>query len=144
MAQRAQCVKVKPTKSSAKVTVQLTGDTTGANQQKLSGVGILQLPLMMNDATTGHKLQGMSKNKLVVVSWNMGTANWVYVVLSRVRTLNGLYLLKPLPRDCLDKFQVPADLIVFEQHMRDLERTILTQRDNMMRDLDSAAAAADA
>jgi hypothetical protein len=144
VAQRAQCVKVKPTKSSAKVTVQLTGDTTGANQQKLSGVGILQLPLMMNDATTGHKLQGMSKNKLVVVSWNMGTANWVYVVLSRVRTLNGLYLLKPLPRDCLDKFQVPADLIVFEQHMRDLERTILTQRDNMMRDLDSAAAAADA
>ena len=50
----------------------------------------------MNDATTGHKLQGMSKDKLIVVSWSF-IANWIYVVLSRERTLKGLFFLKPTP-----------------------------------------------
>jgi len=47
-------------------------------------------------ATTGHKLQGMTKKYLIVASLNYSTANWIYVVLSRVTTLNGLFLLQPL------------------------------------------------
>lgn len=132
-AQNAQCVKVLPTKSTAKVTVDLTG--LGLTRQVIKGVKIQQLPLIMNDATTGHKLQGMSKDKLVVVDWDFKNANWVYVVLSRVRTRDGLYLLKPLPRDCLDKFQVPRELIAFEQTMRRLEEHNLTERVEMMAEL---------
>ncbi len=50
-----------------------------------------------NDATTGHKLQGMSKDVIVVTSWPTGglaamIKNWEYVVLSQVHTLSGLYL----------------------------------------------------
>mmetsp|Transcript_6259 Transcript_6259/g.13541 ORF Transcript_6259/g.13541 Transcript_6259/m.13541 type:complete len:111 (+) Transcript_6259:278-610(+) len=104
--------------------------------QVIKGVKIQHLPLIMNDATTGHKLQGMSKDKLVVVDWDFKNANWVYVVLSRVRTRDGLYLLKPLPRDCLDKFQVPRELIAFEQTMRRLEEHNLTERVEMMAELD--------
>jgi hypothetical protein len=44
-------------------------------------------------ATTGHKLQGMTKDALVVNEWNYRCANWVYIVLSRVRTCKGLFLL---------------------------------------------------
>ena len=69
-----------------------------------------QLPINMNDATTGHK----------VVSWPF-IPNWVYVVLSRVRTLIGLFLLKPLPSDCLDKFVVPRELQAFERRMNSLQ-----------------------
>eukprot|EP00974_Lingulodinium_polyedra_P023206 2240396-Lingulodinium_polyedra.AAC.1 len=71
---RDRCVKVLPTKSTAKVTVDLTG--LGSTRQVIKGVKIQQLPLIMNDATTGHKLQGMSKDKLVVVDWDFKNANW--------------------------------------------------------------------
>ena len=42
-----------------------------------------QLPVISNQATTGHKLQGASINQLFVNNWNY-TTNWPYVVLSRL------------------------------------------------------------
>ena len=42
-----------------------------------------QLPVISNQATTGHKLQGASINQLFVNNWNY-TTNWTYVVLSRL------------------------------------------------------------
>ena len=89
----------------------------------------------MNDATTGHKLQGMSKDWLVVVLWSF-TQNWIYVVLSRVRTLKGLFLLKPLPDDCLDKFQVPRELQAFESRMLSLQQAVLAARKRNMTNLE--------
>ena len=69
---------------------------------------ILQLPVNSSDAITGHKLQGLTKDNLIVYSWNKST-NWIYVVLSRVTTLSGLFLvrrlklsdIKPTSRDYL-------------------------------------------
>ena len=48
-----------------------------------------------NDAATGHKLQGMSKDIIIVLSWPTGGLskvfkNWEYGVLSHVCTLLGL------------------------------------------------------
>ena len=58
------------------------------------------LPVNIATACTGHKLQGRSKDTIIITSWpqfknNVVFQNWEYVVLSRVRTLNGLFLLKP-------------------------------------------------
>ena len=58
----------------------------------------MHVPVVLNHATTGHKLQGKSLNSLVIAEWSK-KKNWVYVVLSRVRTLEGLFLLKPIPED---------------------------------------------
>ena len=55
-----------------------------------------QFPIVLNHATTGHKLQGKSLDQLVVVEWSK-TKNWAYVVLSRVRSLDGLFLMEPIP-----------------------------------------------
>ncbi len=46
-----------------------------------------------NNGTTGHKLQGMSKDVIIVSSWPTGGLsknfkNWEYVVLSCVHTLS--------------------------------------------------------
>lgn len=57
-----------------------------------------QVPLISNNATMGHKLQGSSLDSLYVHTWSTAT-NWSYVVLSRVRTRNGLYLRDKLPFD---------------------------------------------
>ncbi len=46
--------------------------------------------------TIGHKLQGMAKQYLIVSQLNYSTPNWIYVVLSRVTSLDGLFLLQPI------------------------------------------------
>ena len=40
---------------------------------------------MSSDAVTGHKLQGVTKDNVIVVSWQK-KINWMWVVFSRVRT----------------------------------------------------------
>ena len=49
-----------------------------------------QIPILLNNATTGHKLQGSGVEELFVHNWSYVT-NWVYVMLSRVKTMAGLY-----------------------------------------------------
>ncbi len=67
-----------------------------------------QIPANTNDATTGHKLQGMSEDVIIVASWPTASMfkNWVYVVLSRVQTLSDLYLINPID---IDKSFKPSD-----------------------------------
>jgi Helitron helicase-like domain at N-terminus/PIF1-like helicase len=74
-----------------------------------------QVPLVVNNATTGHKLQGSSLSALYVSSWSK-TQNWAYVVLSRVRTRRGLFLRKPLVYD-KKQFAVPKGLIALLAEM---------------------------
>ena len=52
-------------------------------------------PINIANARTVHKLQGKTLESVVVSSWDY-TGNWVYVVLSRVTTLKGLFLRLPL------------------------------------------------
>ena len=129
----SQCFMLSPTKSTAYMHVTL--DDAVSEQIVLKGVSMTQLPINMNDATTGHKLQGMSKDKLIAVPWSF-IPNWIYVMLSRVRTLDGLFLLKPLPSNCLDKFRVPRNLQAFERRMHDLERQVIEERERNMAALD--------
>ena len=70
-----------------------------------------QFLVNLNDATTGHKLQGMSKDVVIVTSWPKGGLakwfkNWEYVVLSRVHTLS--YLLKAI--DSEESFKPTEEL----------------------------------
>ena len=117
---KARTFKLKPQEFSATIKFPLTEsiNTTVGNAQ------VKQVPVNSNTATTGHKLQGMSKDILIVNDWNYRCVNWIYVVLSRVRTLAGLYLMKPL--DLERSFNVPQNLIRFEQRLKDTkERPIL-------------------
>jgi hypothetical protein len=63
---------------------------------RLAKSRITQFPVNNDLATSGHKLQGMTKQNLIVSQLNYSTPNWVYVVLSRVTSLNGLFLLQPI------------------------------------------------
>ena len=73
-----------------------------------------QLPVVVNDATTGHKLQGVTCDSIYVHAWlrssTRGTNNnWNYVVLSRVKTRKGIYSRVPLPCD-VQMYRVPREL----------------------------------
>jgi len=63
----------------------------GEKTKKVVRAMVNRFPLLINHATTGHKLQGQTKPSLYISEWHYG-ANWPYVVLSRVKTLKGLFL----------------------------------------------------
>jgi len=90
-----QRFRMKPDRISPKVTVRPYRNATTTTTFTCC---MTQLPVNLNDATTGHKLQGTTKDVIIITSWPRGNLfkNWEYVVLSRVRTLNGLYLLEPI------------------------------------------------
>ena len=41
-----------------------------------------QIPVVLADSITGHKLQGMTLPHVIIVSWGYFAKNWPYVVLS--------------------------------------------------------------
>ena len=67
-----------------------------------------QLPVVSNGTTTGHKLQGCTLQSLAVFELHY-SQNWIYVVLSRVTTSKGLFLLKDLSLD-LDHYDMSKDM----------------------------------
>ena len=67
----------------------------------------------------------MSKDSLIINSWGYGFENWVYVVLSRVRTRAGLILNAKL--DLRKKFKVPEKLLKVEERMKARENKYLDE-----------------
>jgi hypothetical protein len=66
--------------------------------KEVKGCAIFQFPVNVSLAITGHKLQGMTVDILVLSEVHL-SPNWLYVLLSRVTSLKGLYLMKPLRKD---------------------------------------------
>ena len=88
-----------------------------------------------NDGTTGHKLQGMSKDVIIVTSWPTGGLsknfkNWEYVVLSRVHTLSGLYLVYPI--DMEKSFNPSSQLRSYFDKIKQKEKHIIDERQKSM------------
>ena len=76
--------------------IRLSVKENGITMKVATTLHITQFMINLNHATTAHKLQGKSVNKLVIAEWH-GTQNFAYVLLSRVKTLSGLKLLKKIP-----------------------------------------------
>ena len=73
-------------------------DEQGKLKRISHSLHIVHFPILTNYATAGHKLQGKSLESLVISEWST-KENWAHVVLSRVRTLDGLFLTSPIPRE---------------------------------------------
>ena len=81
-----------------------------------AGMKLTYFPVLSNHATTGHKLQGKSLDELVIAQWS-SVQNWAYVVLSRVRTLEGLFLTEPIPSNV--DFTPPHEYLAMMIRLRD-------------------------
>jgi hypothetical protein len=98
-----------------------------------------QIPANSNGATTGHKLQGMSEDVVIVSSWPTGGLagmfkNWEYVVLLRVQPLSGLYLVKPI--DMEKSFKPFDELRSYIDSARKKEKDLLEKRKIAMSNFD--------
>ena len=83
------------------------------------GIKGTQFPLISNSCTTGHKLQGCTVNAILANTWFYG-ANWAYVVLSRVKTMDGLHMRIRLSKD-LSKYAKPEAM---KRMLAEFKRTI--------------------
>ena len=120
----------------ASISIQNLCSRAGGNSQterlKMRG---LQLPVVCNNATTGHKLQGASVDATFVHSWSK-VQNWIYVVLSRVKKLEGLYVRNPLPLSFLEKINsMPEKLTKMLQKFRKEKTTNKTPLNGKQCDL---------
>jgi hypothetical protein len=79
----------------------------------------MQLPIIVNVATTGHKLQGTGVDKLFVHAWHY-KQNWPYVIMSRVKTLDGLYLRMPLKKKDKANYNLHPDYKSFISYFAQL------------------------
>ncbi len=89
-----------------------------------------QIPPNTSDASTGHKLQGMLKDVIIVTSWPTGFKNWEYVVLSRACTLSGLYLVEPIGMN--KSFKPSNELKRYIEFARLQESNFLKKREDAM------------
>ena len=84
-------------------------------QRKLT-FKLTQFPLVPCAALTVHKVQGQSLLRVIVGKWRdpkmvAQNAMSAYVMLSRVRTLDGLYITQPLTRTDCDYFVPSLEII---------------------------------
>ena len=104
------------------VKVQKGTDKNGNTVERLkkqmvkTRVRIYQFPAVSVFSLTGHKTQGTTTDALIVgppgEKYRLGQGGWLYVVLSRVRSLSGLYLMEPLCED-LKKY-IPRKAVIKE------------------------------
>ena len=89
-----------------------------------------QIPVVLADSITGHKLQGMTLPHVIIASWGYFAKNWPYVVLSRSTTFKGLYLFEPI--DMEKSFAPSRDLIEYLRRAENLQDHILEMRKTRM------------
>jgi hypothetical protein len=89
-----------------------------------------QIPVVLADSITGHKLQGMTLPHVIIASWGYFAKNWPYVVLSRSTTFEGLYLFQPI--DMVKSFAPSRDLVEYLRRAEALQDHILQTRKTRM------------
>ena len=82
----------------------------GRQHITLMDIELIQFPMNLDEATTGQKMQGMTK-MLIVIADCKYDGNWIYVASSRVTTSNGFFLFKILNKS---KFIGPSRALLDE------------------------------
>ena len=95
----------------------------GEYKINIQGIKIKQFGVNSNIATTGHKLQALTKkNQATVSSWTRSIRNWVFIALSRVKELKGLFILKR--SDPEKGYSIKPILIREEEKLSKIEKVI--------------------
>lgn len=93
-------------------------------------VRVTQLPCVSALVLTGHKIQGQTLNSVILGALSpihqSGQSGWIYVILSRVRTLNGLFLLTKLEED-VQKYLPRKNVMREMNRLRRIEKSTITR-----------------
>ena len=125
--QQSRRFKLDPQQSSPSVTYKVHDLAPNKTEAKCR---MTQIPVVLADTITGHKLQGMTIPNVIIVSWGTFANNWPYVVLSRCTTFDGLYLFEPISMD--KSFAPSRDLVEYLRRAERLQNYILSMRKTRM------------
>ncbi|KAK4003752.1 hypothetical protein OUZ56_005507 [Daphnia magna] len=93
-------------------------------------VKVTQFPCVSALVLTGHKIQGRTLDAVILGALSRihktGHSGWIYVILSRVRTVNNLFLLTPLEED-LKKYKPRTDVMTEMNRLRLIEIATLAR-----------------
>ena len=82
-------------------------------------IQMFQLPCVLSLALTGHKTQGLTADSIILACLaskdKSGLSGWLYVILSRVKTIEGLFLMEKIE-------QCPSKYIARQDVMREMNR----------------------
>lgn len=86
-----------------------------------------QFPVNIALAMTGHKLQGRTLENVIITSWpkNGLFQNWEYTVLSRVKSIEGLYLFQEL--DINKSYEASDDFKLFIIRLQEKQKQIISK-----------------
>jgi hypothetical protein len=98
----------------------------GFAKQKAFSLTIAQLPVVPGFCVTGHKVQGLSVTALLIMEWGRD-AEWPYVVLSRVTTRKGLFLLSPMQSHNYKRYIMKDAVYAEDQRIAALVRHTLSR-----------------
>jgi len=112
-------VELKPEQNTVDISI-----PSGSSKMKIKGFKISQFAVNLSLATTGHKLQGMTKDIMILSEVSL-VPNWLYVVLSRVTTLQGLFLMTPLTENMFHP--IPQSLQCELDFLKDLEKRFMSK-----------------
>jgi hypothetical protein len=94
----------------------------------LTTISVLQFPCVLALVLTGHKVQGQTLESIIIGAisnqYKLGGQGWLYVVLSRVRTLNGLFTFVKLNSNpkC---YKARTDVITEMKRLKGIERSTM-------------------
>jgi hypothetical protein len=78
-----------------------------------------QLPCVLSLVLTGHKTQGLTTDSIILASLapkdKSGASGWLYVILFRVKTIEGLFLMENIEQN-------PAKYIARTEVQREMQR----------------------
>lgn len=87
---------------------------------------------------TGHKMQGQTVDSIILGSFSdahkNGNTGWLYVILSRVRSLSGLYLLTPLQTD-VTKYKPRTEVKNEMARLSEIQSTTLARLEPIIRNM---------
>jgi hypothetical protein len=84
-------------------------------------VTVSQFPVLPRMACTGHKVQAMSMDTVLVPRWKGATGQWGYVVLSRVRRMGGLFMLEAPDTEFWRRAKPGAELVKDTERIQRLD-----------------------
>ena len=80
--------------------------------------------MLVSLVLTGHKTQGLTVNSIILGSINnthrSGLTGWLYVILSRVKTIEGLFLMEKIEQDP-SKYKLRSDVQKEMTRLREIQ-----------------------
>jgi len=106
------------------ITTKSSSVTCKFGQEREIKVNTLQFQAVLSIVLTGHKVQGLTVDSIILGSISKGhrsgVSGWLYVVLSRVKTIEGLFLMEKIEEDP-NKYKIRADVLKEMARLRKIQ-----------------------